>query len=57
VGLAGRGRPEAAIAATEALRAFWIAETDLQHLLLGGELKGFVSLGQGGSGGDTPAAH
>ncbi|WP_305073791.1 hypothetical protein [Propionivibrio sp.] len=52
-----RRRAEAAIAATEALRAFWIAETDLQHLLLGGELKEFVSLGQGGSGRDAPAAH
>lgn len=52
-----RRRAEAAIAATEALRAFWIADADLQHVLLGGELEGFVSLGQGVSGGNASAAH
>ena len=46
----------AAATAADALRDFWTADVDLQHLLLGGVPERFISLG--GSGKDAaPAAH
>ena len=51
-----RNRAEAAATAADALRDFWTADVDLQHLLLGGVPERFISLG--GSGKDAaPAAH
>ena len=51
-----RNRAEAAATAVDALRDFWTADVDLQHLLLGGVPERFISLG--GSGKDAaPAAH
>lgn len=47
-------RSQAAIDAISAQRDFWIAEADLQHVLLGGAPASFVSLG--GSNADSAAA-
>jgi hypothetical protein len=49
-----RNQSQATVDAIGAQRDFWIAETDLQWVLQGGEPDSFVSLG--GVGGDTPAA-
>ena len=48
-------RSQAAIDAVATLRDFWIAEIDLQHVLLGGSPERFVSLG--GSSKEAAAAH
>lgn len=42
-----RNRAQAAADAVDALRDFWIADVDLQHLLLGGVPERFISLGNG----------
>lgn len=52
-----RNRFLAAADTVDALRNFWLAESDLQWVLQGGEPSGFVSLGAGGaaaSGGAAP---
>jgi len=49
-----RNQSQATVDAIGAQRDFWIAETDLQWVLQGGEPDSFVSLG--GAGGDAPAA-
>jgi len=51
-----RNQSQAAIDAIGAQRDFWLAETDLQWVLQGGEPDSFVSLG-GGSDAAAPAAH
>lgn len=51
-----RKRAQAAADAVDALRDFWIADADLQHLLLGGVPERFISLG-GGSTEAAAAAH
>jgi outer membrane protein TolC len=53
---ASRIQSQAVIDAIAAQRDFWIAETDLQWVLQGGEPDSFVSLG-GGSEAAAPAAH
>jgi len=42
-----RNRSQAAVNAVDALRDFWIADIDLQHVLLGGVPERFISLGGG----------
>lgn len=42
-----RNRSQAAAEAIDALRDFWIADIDLQHILLGGTPERFISLGGG----------
>lgn len=42
-----RNRSQAAVDAVDALRDFWIADIDLQHVLLGGVPERFISLGGG----------
>lgn len=49
-----RNQSQATVDAIGAQRDFWIAETDLQWVLQGGEPDSFVSLG--GAGGDAPTA-
>jgi hypothetical protein len=49
-----RNQSQATVDAIGAQRDFWIAETDLQWVLQGGEPGSFVSLG--GTSGDAPAA-
>lgn len=51
-----RIRSQAVIEAIDAQRDFWIAETDLQHVLQGGVPASFVSLAGGGSK-DSAAGH
>jgi hypothetical protein len=51
-----RNRSQAAMDVIGAQRDFWIAETDLQWVLQGGEPDSFVSLG-GDAGSAAPAAH
>lgn len=51
-----RNQSQAVIDAITAQRDFWVAETDLQWVLQGGEPDSFVSLG-GGSEAAAPAAH
>ncbi len=50
-----RNRSQAAVDAVTALRDFWIAEIDLQHVLLGGSPERLVSLGGGRK--EAAAAH
>mgnify|MGYP006155406839 CR=1 FL=1 len=49
-----RNSTQAVANAIEAQRDFWLAETDLQWVLQGGEPDSFVNLG--GAGGEAPAA-
>lgn len=42
-----RNRSQAAVDAVDALREFWTADVDLQHVLLGGVPERFISLGGG----------
>ena len=51
-----RNRAQASAEAIDALRDFWIADSDLQHVLLGGVPDRFISLG-GGSKDSAAAAH
>lgn len=51
---AARTLAEARVNAIDALRDFWLAEADLQLVLLGGQPENFVTLAAGG--GDSPAA-
>jgi len=51
-----RNQSQAAIDAIAAQRDFWLAEADLQWVLLGGEPENFVALGGGGEAA-TPAGH
>lgn len=53
---ASRNQSQAVIDAINAQRDFWIAETDLQWVLQGGEPDSFVALG-GGREAAAPAAH
>jgi hypothetical protein len=50
-------RSQAAIDAVGAQRDFWIAEANLQRVLLGGAPASFVSLGGGGNTDSAAAAH
>ena len=51
-----RNRAQAATEAIDAQRDFWIADSDLQHVLLGGVPERFISLG-GGSKDSAEVAH
>lgn len=52
-----RSRSQAVIEAIDAQRDFWIAETDLQHVLQGGAPASLVSLAGGGSKDSAAAGH
>nr|WP_275983269.1 TolC family protein [Propionivibrio soli] len=52
-----RERSQAALDSVEALRDFWMAEADLQYVLIGGVPERFVSLGNSGAGNQATSSH